>query len=188
MAFELNIWYWHVRFFRPQQEEEFSVSVSPAGNVVGYEHKVPEARAGPSLGQGAAQAMAQNFLSAKLGLDLNGWEYLPEEANSKKKTNRLDWDFTWEKRGFRAKDAPYRLQVTLQGDQPGETKEFFQVPQESERSYERLRSGHNTLALLFTLPHLLLLGTAVWLGIQLTEGGKTRWGAADKLGLLAAVS
>ena len=187
MSSELNIWYWHVRFFRPQQEEEFSVSVSPAGNVVDYKHKVPEARAGPSLGQSAAQAMAQNFLRAKLGLDLNGWDYLPEEANSKKKTNRLDWDFTWEKRGFRAKDAPYRLQVTLQGDKPGETKEFLQVPQEWERSYERLRSGNNTLALVFTLPYLLLLGTAVWLGIQLTKSGKTSWGAAVKLGLLAAV-
>ena len=28
----------------------------------------------------------------------------------------MDWSFTWEKRGFRAKDAPDRLRVTLQGD------------------------------------------------------------------------
>ncbi len=186
MSSELNIWYWHVRFFRPQQEEEFSVSVSPAGNVVGYKHKVPEARAGPSLGQSAAQAMARNFLSAKLGLDLNGWDYLPEEANSKKKTTRLDWDFTWEKRGFRAKDAPYRLQVTLQGDKPGEAREFLQVPEAWERSYERLRSGNNTLAQVFLIPYVLLLGIAVWMGVQLTKSGKTSWGAAVKLGLLAA--
>src|SRR5260370_6379371 len=186
MAFELNIWYWHVRFFRPRQEEEFSVSVSPAGNVVGCEQKVPEARAGPSVGQSAAPAMAENFLRAKLGLDLNGWDYLPEEANSKKKTNRLDWDFTWEKRGFRAKDAPYRLQVSLQGDKPGETREFLQVPEAWERSYQRLRSGNDTLAFVFLLPYFLLLGTALWLGIQLTKSGKTSWGAAVKLGLLAA--
>ena len=31
MSSELNIWYWNVRFFRPQQEEEFYVRVSPGG-------------------------------------------------------------------------------------------------------------------------------------------------------------
>ena len=33
MSGELNIWYWEVRFFRPQQEEEFQVRVSPAGKL-----------------------------------------------------------------------------------------------------------------------------------------------------------
>ena len=36
MSSELNIWYWDVRFFRPLQEEEFHVRVSPAGQIVGY--------------------------------------------------------------------------------------------------------------------------------------------------------
>jgi len=31
MSSQLHIWYWDVRFFRPQQEEEFFVRVSPAG-------------------------------------------------------------------------------------------------------------------------------------------------------------
>src|SRR5271165_405624 len=31
MSSELSIWYWDVRFFRPQQQEEFMVRVSPAG-------------------------------------------------------------------------------------------------------------------------------------------------------------
>ena len=187
MSSELNIWYWHVRFFRPQQEEEFSVSVSPAGDIVGYEHKVPEARAGPSLAQNDAQSMAKTFLSSTLGLNLSGWDYLPEEANSKKKPNRLDWDFTWEKHGFRAKDAPYRLQVTVQGDKVGGSEEFLHVPEAWERGYKRLRSGNDTLTLVFLLPYISLLGIAIWLGIQLTKSGKTTWSAAIKLGVLAAV-
>ncbi|HJX96307.1 MAG TPA: hypothetical protein VJ324_11850, partial [Candidatus Acidoferrum sp.] len=40
MSSELNIWYWKVRFFRPKQEEEFGVQVSPGGEIVGYTHKV----------------------------------------------------------------------------------------------------------------------------------------------------
>ena len=119
-------------------------------------------------------------------MNLSGWDYLPEEANSKKKPNRLDWDFTWEKHGFRAKDAPYRLQVTVQGDKVGGSEEFLHVPEAWERGYQRLRSGNDTLTLVFLLPYISLLGIAIWLGIQLTKSGKTTWGAAIKLGVLAA--
>src|SRR6266852_2180635 len=144
MSSELNIWFWDVRFFKPQQEEEFKVRVSPAGQIVGYDHKIEESRAGASLDRAIAQSAAQNYLSAKLGLDLSGWDLLPEEANSNKRPNRLDWAFTWEKHGFRAKDAPYRLQVTLQGDKVGGSEEFLHVPEAWQRSCARLRSGNNT--------------------------------------------
>jgi hypothetical protein len=186
MSSQLNIWYWNVRFFRPQQEEEFHVRVSPAGKIAGYEHTVEEARPGASLDRASAQITAQNFLSAKLGVDLNSWDFLPEEANSKKRTNRLDWSFTWEKHGFRAKDAPYRLQAALQGERIGGSEEYLQVPEAWERSYKRLRSGNDSLALVFTVPYLLLLGAAVWLGIRLTQRGQTSWRGAILLGLLVA--
>jgi hypothetical protein len=187
MSSELNIWFWDVRFFKPQQEEEFRVRVSPAGQIVGYTHKIEESRAAATLDRATAQFAAQNYLTTKLGLDVRRWDLLPEEANSKKRPNRLDWAFTWEKHDFRAKDAPYRLQVTLQGDRIGGSEELLRVPEAWERSYQRLRSGNDTLALVFTLPYLLLLGTAVWLAIQWTKSGETTWGAAIKLGLLAAM-
>jgi membrane protease YdiL (CAAX protease family) len=186
LSSELNIWYWHVRFFRPQQEEEFSVSVSPAGNVVGYEHKVPEARAGPTLGQSDAQAAAQNFLRGKLGLEAKAWDYLTEEANSKKKTNRLDWEFTWEKHGFRAKEAPYRLKISVQGDRIGGSEEFLQVPEAWQRSYQQLRSSNLFYNQIAFIPYVLLLGSALWVGITLTKNGQTSWGGAIKLGVIVA--
>src|SRR5258707_9611215 len=49
MSSQLHIWYWDVRFFRPQQEEEFYVRASPAGNVVGYTHKIEEEPPGAAL-------------------------------------------------------------------------------------------------------------------------------------------
>src|SRR5258708_859741 len=146
MSSDLHAWYWEVRFFRPQQEEEFRVRVSPAGQIVGYAHKIEEARAGPSLERAAAETAAQGYLTSKLGMDLKDWDLLPEEANSKKKPNRLDWDFTWEKRGFRAKDAPYRLQVSLHGDRIGGSEEVLKVPGAWQRSLSRVRSRDNTPA------------------------------------------
>jgi len=186
MSSQLHMWYWDVRFFRPQQEEEFFVRVSPAGNVVGYTHKIEEARAGAALDRAAAQAGAQNFLVSKLGLDASQWDFLPEEANSTKRPNRTDWDFTWEKHGFRAKDAPYRLTVALQGEHIGGSQEYLRVPEAWQRSYQRLRSGNDTLALVFTVPYILLLGFAVWLAFKLTNAGQSSWHGAIVLGLLVA--
>jgi membrane protease YdiL (CAAX protease family) len=187
MSSELNIWYWNVRFFKPQQEEEFYVRVSPAGEIVGYEHKIAEAQAGAALQREAAQGDAQAFLSAKMGVDLSKWEFLPEEANSSQKPNRVDWSFTWEKRGFRAKDAPDRLSVTLHGDRAGSSQEFLQVPEAWQRDYAKLRSKNVLYNQIAIIPYLLLMGAAVWLGILLTLRGQTSWGLAIKLGIVVAI-
>ena len=187
MSTELNIWYWKVRFFRPKQEEEFGVQVSPGGEIVGYTHKVEEARAGASPDRAAAEAAAQNFLRNKMGVDLSKWTFLPEEANSSKKPNRLDWSFTWEKRGFRAKDAPYRLRVELQGDRAGGSKEFLQVPEAWERSYAKLRSKNILYNQVAIVPYLALMVAVVGLGILLTMRKQTSWGGAIKLGIVVTV-
>jgi len=178
MASQLNIWYWDVRFFKPQQEEEFLVRVSPAGNVVGYDRTVKEAQAGASLERADAQSKAQNYLSGKLGVDLSAWNFLPEEVNSDKKPNRLDWSFTWEKKDFHAVDAPYRLHVELQGADIGGSNEFLKVPEAWVRDFKKLRSGNDTLAAVFTIPYILILAIAVRLGIILTRQGRTAWRGA----------
>src|ERR1700737_1938307 len=185
MSSELNIWYWDVRFFKPQQEEEFRVRVSPAGQVVGYEHHVEEARAGATLERAAAQYDAENFLESKLGIK-SGWGLLPEEINWVKRPNRLDWSFTWEKHGFRAKDAPYRLNVVLQGDQIGNSEEYLKVPEAWERSYRQLCSTSLLSNQIAIIPYILLMGSALWLGISLWRKGQADWMGAIKLGALVA--
>src|SRR5262249_10784128 len=106
MASQVNVWHWEARFFKPEQEEEFQVEVSPEGRVTGYAHKIPEAKAGAKLTRDEAQQNAQNFLAGRLGQLAAEWDFLPEQANSAQKPKRLDWSFTWERHGFKAKDAP----------------------------------------------------------------------------------
>ncbi len=187
MSSELHIWYWNVRFFRPKQEEEFFVRVSPAGEIVGYEHKIEEARAGVTLDRAAAEADAREFLHGKMGVDLSKWDFLSEEANSSKKPNRLDWSFTWEKHGFRAKDAPDRLRVTLLGDGAGSAEEFLHVPEAWERSYAKLRSTNILYNQVAILPYLALMVSAIGYGILLTIRKQTSWGGAIKLGIVVAI-
>jgi membrane protease YdiL (CAAX protease family) len=187
MSSELNIWYWNVRFFRPQQEEEFRVRISPAGSVVGYGHTIEESRAGATLDSAAAQAQATKFLTEKLGVNLANWDALPEETSSTKLPNRLDWAFTWEKHGFKAKDAPYKLRVVVDGDRVNGSQEQLKVPEAWERSYAKLRSTNILLNQAAIIPYLLFMGAALWLGILLTIKKQTSWGLAIKLGIVVAI-
>ncbi len=187
MSTELNIWYWDVRFFRPLQEEEYLVRLSPAGKVIAYEHRIEEARAANSLNRDQALAQAQEFLQGKFAIDLNNWEFLPEEANSETRPNRVDWSFTWERKGFKAKEAPYRLHVGLDGDRLASTHEFLKVPDAWSRAYQKLRSTNNFYNEIALIPYGFLLGGALWLGISLTRQGKTKWAPAVKIGAVVAM-
>src|SRR5215470_9012351 len=187
MASEVDVWHWEVRFFKPEQEEEFGVTVSPQGNITGYAHKIPEAQAGVSPTRDAAQQTAQNFLTARLGKPASEWDFLPEEANSARKPNRLDWSFTWEKRGFKAKDAPERLTITLNGAEPGSATETLKVPEQWERDYRHLRSTNEFYNTVAVIPYFLFLGSVLWCGIQMTRSGQTSWRLALQLGLIVAV-
>jgi membrane protease YdiL (CAAX protease family) len=184
MSSQLHIWYWDVRFFRPQQEEEFRVRVSPAGQVVGYDHHVAENSAGGALDRAAALAAATQFVSAKLGGDLRSWDLLAEEVSSKQRPQRLDWSFTWEKQGFRAAEALYRLDVELHGSNVGRSQEFLKIPEAWQRSFAQLRARNNFLATAAILPYILILGAAFWLSIALTRRGAANWRGAVKIGAL----
>jgi len=187
MASQLNIWFWEVRFFKPQQEEEYQVRISPAGRVVAYSHKIEEARRAKSLTHEEALAAARQFLQEKLGTNLGNWNFLPDQDNSEVRPNRLDWSFTWERKDFKAKDAPYRLEVGLQGDQIGGTQEYLQVPEAWTRSYEHLRSTNNLYESIAFFPYGFLIGCAVWAGISLARQGKSTWVPAMLIGGFVAL-
>jgi hypothetical protein len=186
MASQVSTWFWSVRYFRPRQKEEFLVRISPAGRVVGLRHEVEEAQAGASLDQPAAQAVATRFLEDRLQTHLADYDFLPAEANSTVRPARRDWSFTWERRGFRAQDAPYRVQVTLLGDQVGGYREFLKVPEAWQREFQKLRSSNLLYQSADQLLYIFLLGGAIWFAYDLGRRGLLNWRGALKLTLALA--
>ncbi len=190
MASQVSVWFWDVRFFRPLQKEEFHVRVSPAGRIVGYERVVEETREGTHLERNAARTLAETFLLSRYKADLAAYDFLAQEANSTERPRRLDWSFTWERRGFRAParedGAPYRLRVTVQGAELGGCEEFLKVPEAWKRSYQRLRSSNQLYETIAVVPYALLYGALFWVIFDFGRRGLIRWGGAVKLGLLLA--
>jgi hypothetical protein len=186
MSSEVNVWYWAARFFKPLQKEEFRVDVSPEGRIVAYQHALEEAAPGERLEREQAVAQAQTFLRDALRTPLGGYTFLPAEANSSVRPNRTDWSFSWERTGFRAKDAPYRLVVGLAGDRVAGYQEVLQVPEAWQRDYERMRSGNNLLAAVASISYALLLGAALSVAFSLGRRGLAPWSGALWFGLFIA--
>src|SRR5665213_1503411 len=153
MQNQIHIWYWQTRFFRPLQKEEFDVRVDPSGGIVGYNHELAETAPGARLERAAAQAVAESFLRQTLHEDLSQYEFREEEANLTERPDRRDWSFSWERRGFRAKEAPYRLNVALAGDRVSGYSEFLKIPEAWTRDYDHLRSSNNTLEFIALIPY-----------------------------------
>jgi hypothetical protein len=183
MASEVSVWYWDVRFFRPRQKEEVRVRIDPAGRAVAYEHVLEEATPGARLDRAEALSRAEQFLTQTLRMDLAAFSFLPEEANSAARPNRTDWSFTWERTGFRVKEAPYRLHVTIEGGEVGGYLEFLKVPEVWQRTYARLRSSNNFIETIALIPYAILIGAALSVLITLGRRGLLHWRWVLALGL-----
>jgi membrane protease YdiL (CAAX protease family) len=187
MANQVHIWYWRTRFFRPLQKEEFDVRVDPAGGIVGYAHMVEESAPGAHLERAAAQTTAESFLRDTLHLDLSLYDFREQEANLTERLARRDWSFSWERRGFLAKDAPYRLTVTLTGDRVSGYNEFLKVPEAWKLEYERLRSSNNLFEYIALLPYAFLIGGCLYVIVSLGRRGLLEWRTGLALGAFLTV-
>ena len=137
MTREVSVWRWRVRWFRPPEQEERVVFLSPDGRLVGFRHVIPESSAGARMERGAAREIAERFLRERTTLP-----HRLIEEQLQERPNRHDYVFLWEQDGFRAKDATYRRRVVVQGGSIGEYAEYLHVPERWQREYAELRSAN----------------------------------------------
>ncbi len=79
----IHLWRWSHRWFKPQQKEEFRVDVSTQGQVVGFDHEIPDAAPGASLNPEQAREIAQQFLEKTMHRDLSGLEFLDTQSEKR---------------------------------------------------------------------------------------------------------
>jgi len=190
---QVPIWSWRVRWFKPQEKEEWQVRVGVDGAVVGFAHVVEESAAGAALTQDSALAVAQALLRAQ-GWDPDSLERV--ESSSERRDQRTDHHFTWEKHGTQVFWAEpggatgtgaVRLTVDVQGDRIGTYRRFLKVPEAFERQLSQTMSLGQFLAVgsLGLTAVLLLIALAV--SIVRQRHGDTRWGPALRVAGLVAV-
>jgi membrane protease YdiL (CAAX protease family) len=138
----LHLWRWSNRWFKPQHKQEFLVDVTPAGLVVGFDHRIAEAAPGANLAQVEAQRLAETFLT-KMGRNLGELQFMV--AQQQKRPARTDYTFTWKQTTVNLGEGSLRVTVGVDGNQIASYSEFIKIPEAWTRGYEKIRS-HNDAA------------------------------------------
>ena len=102
------------------------------------------------------------------------------EATDAVRPHRTDRTFTWKERDFELRDATYRIEVAVLGNEVGAYREYLKVPEQWSRDYRKLRSKNETAQMVDTVVSLLLLiGMIVVIVMrvrrQMCRGGGRRW-------------
>jgi len=154
----IHLWRWSHRWFKPQQKEEFRVDVSTQGQVVGFDHEIPDGAPGASLKPEQARKIAEQFLQNTMHRDLSGLEFL--DAESEKRPARIDYSFTWKQKSINLGNGSYRIEVDIDGDHVAGYSEYVKIPDQYLRDYQSLRS-RNTSAQLVDEVFWVLLSLAM---------------------------
>jgi GNAT superfamily N-acetyltransferase/membrane protease YdiL (CAAX protease family) len=138
-AERLPIWTWNLRWFKPQQQEEFSLELMPDGEVIGFSHTISETAPGAALDQAAARAIAEKYLTADRLLDLGDLEET-SASSQEQPGGRVDHRFEWKRRDWAVGDGDLRRSVRVLGDRVGSYAYWLRVPEEWSRDFSAQRN------------------------------------------------
>ncbi len=181
----IDVWWWQARFFKPLEKLEYRVSVDPYGRVVGFRRSLLESTPGPELAPENASILAEAFITGPMEMALEQWEHI--EASSIDRPARRDHTFTYELKGFKAAEAPYRMEVGVQGAQVGSFLRFLKVPQEWRRDYDRQRAQNELFQNIATFLAFLMIIAVFIHFFRNIRGGQVPWRTLLWLGGILAV-
>ncbi len=135
----LPLWLWQARWFKPLQKQEFSLSMTPTGEVVAFFHSIPEDTPGAQLWQDEARALARRYLSEDRAWSLSDWE--PVTASSEDRPGgRIDHHFEWKRRSWDVGESELRLAVDVQGSRVDGYGYWLKVPEAFQRYFREQRN------------------------------------------------
>jgi Type II CAAX prenyl endopeptidase Rce1-like len=147
---------WRVRFFRPDQREEYIFnlpvdeaaeeeldeaavhSTAPETNQPGiplwaFEHILPDSAMGDTLTTDAARLLASDFLREQ-GIEPDSLEL--KESGSERQKARIDHNFEWEVPDSTLAEAAVRYRVLVRGSEVGGMRPYLHLPEAWMRAYE----------------------------------------------------
>jgi membrane protease YdiL (CAAX protease family) len=160
---------WSVRFARftgpvAERAEEYRVVVGPSGEVLGVQRQLPEGRAGESLDEDGARAIAHEVVRAQFGLDPAALREV--SAVPQARPARTDWTFRFVDPSARAlRYGEPRLRVDVAGAEVIDAFRYVHVPEEWQREQRERRQATQILGILSALFGGLVIGAAVSAGI-----------------------
>ncbi|MGK2858998.1 MAG: lysostaphin resistance A-like protein [Thermoanaerobaculia bacterium] len=177
---------WKVRFFTPEEKEEYLVEIDPrTRSVIGSTHVVADDAPGPSLEQERALEIASVELR-RFGIDEGALDL--KDAVAVPQVNRRDWSFHFERKKPIGDDVFQRTDVRVSGNVVTHIGRTVRLSEQARRAATE-NFGINTV-LLFArvVAGMLLFGLIVGGVIVSMRGRELRWRPILRATLLLAAA
>ena len=136
------VYAWRVRWFKPGEQTQYWVSVDPDGRIIGYSQRLPDDAPAPRSTHPEVSARA--FAARTARIDLAGYDL--KQKSEVPRPRRRDYQYVWERRGFRLGEATQRVAVTVTGDRVVSYGRWVDVPEAFWQRYDRENEKGELLA------------------------------------------
>jgi Type II CAAX prenyl endopeptidase Rce1-like len=160
---DLPGWLVSVRTFEgdvAERAESWDVYLDGSARVERIAHELPESRAGASLDEAAARALAYRAFHDRFALDESSLDEI--SASPAKRPQRTDWTITVKDTSQHLPSGEARLSAEIAGDEIADLRRFVFVPEEWERTERNAATRSNVIqGAGIVLPVLTLIGGVV---------------------------
>ncbi|HTO88953.1 MAG TPA: CPBP family intramembrane glutamic endopeptidase [Thermoanaerobaculia bacterium] len=179
-----KVWRWEMRWFRSGVKEEEQVTLTPLGDLVGFQFVRRDDAPGPRPPQAEARARAVEFLASR-GLPESDLRLI--ESTPVSRPQRTDWTFVDERLGLRMGQATVRYETRVSGGEVSAFREFVHVPEAWQRDYKRLRSRNETAGVVATLGLFVTVLAMVVVLVRQIALKDVRWKLVAAFGVVGFV-
>ena len=178
-------WRWSVRWFKPLEKEELTISVDGHGGLSYISHVVPEAQEGAELTIEEAREVAEGFLRQHLNRNVSDTTiYKRLEARSFKRENRMDHSFVWERTDVNVEEGEFRIVASVQGDRIGRAYKAYKAPEEFLRKQGEKTAKSTIVSTLRTIALIVTFVLAAIYLLRAYRNGLIEWRLPICVGIL----
>jgi membrane protease YdiL (CAAX protease family) len=128
---------WNIRYVKFSGEvndktEEYSVLINSNGKLNQIRHKIPENRAGDSLSEDMARAIAVDCISNQFNLGVSDIEEISFEPSNL--SDRKDWTFIFSDRTKILDSGDLRIEINIAGNEVVSSNRFVYIPEKWDRN------------------------------------------------------
>ena len=181
-------WHWHVRWFKPLEKEELTISIDGQGELSHLSHAIPENGAGATLNTEAAQKIAEAFLAEHLKRTVADTAlYKRLEAQSQKRENRMDHHFVWERADIKVGEGEFRIAASVQGDQIGRANATYKAPEAFMRALQKGTVKDTVVSIIATIAVIATIILSIFYFLRAYRNGQVNWRLPICVGILIGV-
>ncbi len=175
---------WRVRFFKPQQVDEYEVQMDGSGSEVSFDITKSDEDASPHVSELDAKKIVEQYISS-VNPRVNDRQFV--NVSEDLKPARLDYTFSFKVPNFKVGDADYKLSTALMGNEVSSFGQGWLLPDKWKWERNKKTERDEIARQVKTGSTVLIAIAVLWWAFGLLRTGTVRWRVSALLAIPVAL-